>query len=277
MAKKKPILSVDQLKEFGLEESDFSPNWDKVANIAKHDNAYKIEVIKALSEVIGSNYKSEEEDSASVKKSIDLGIAPEEFIDGTEEQMEIHIKENFLKDFQRKGSIKNLKIGVRQIIPDKDFPTSTNIINASFSYTPRNLKRDIAEAEKELTDSISPQEKEFYIIKKGTDYYFDGGLIKIGRRADYRTVFDCLYDLRKEGGFVPYEELGSEIKKRIPRKKQAGKSEMQKFIRENLLEHNGFLRRAKVGKTSLSKMMPGGRRLIEIERSEGITFNNKRS
>jgi hypothetical protein len=50
---------------------------------------------------------------------------------------------------------------------------------------------------------------------------------------------------------------------------------MSRFILENLKEHNGFLRYAKIGGEKIPTTNKGGQKLIEVKRGKGIQFNNK--
>lgn len=107
-----------------------------------------------------------------------------------------------------------------------------------------------------------------YITKSESDYYFENQLLNLGKGSNYYLVFDCLYTLVSEGGFILYENLLGELKSR-----GAPKSKLtQKFISDNLTSNqNGFIKKAKI-----PKVLPNGKKLLLVERDVGIHFNNKK-
>src|SRR5574343_550146 len=128
--------------------------------------------------------------------------------------------------------------------------------------------------EKDLTLHHKHDKKQvepFYITKENDDFHYKGRYINLSKKTDYFKVFCALYAKLPNGGLLPYSELISEIKSRIP--KTAGKTddEMQKFIQRNLTDkRNGFMRYAGIPETEDS-----GKPLIDIVRGYGVKFNNK--
>ena len=107
-----------------------------------------------------------------------------------------------------------------------------------------------------------------YITKDGPDYYFENQLLKLGKGSNYYLVFNCLYALASEGGFVLYENLLDQLKS-----KGTPKSNLtQKFISDNLTSNqNGFIKKANIPPT-----LPNGKKLLIVERNVGVHFNNKK-
>lgn len=112
----------------------------------------------------------------------------------------------------------------------------------------------------------------YCISKKDGWFYNCGCYIKnINQDTDYFKVFSSLYDLAPQGGLVPYKNLESSIKNRIPKAKGMVRSDLIKFIQRNLTDsNNGFLSYAKV-----TNEIPGGKPLVRVVRGKGIEFNNK--
>jgi len=112
----------------------------------------------------------------------------------------------------------------------------------------------------------------YCISRKDGWFYNCGCYIKnINQDTDYFKVFSSLYDLAPRGGLVPYKNLESSIKNRIPKAKGMVRSDLIKFIQRNLTDsNNGFLSYAKV-----TNEIPGGKPLVRVVRGRGIEFNNK--
>lgn len=114
-----------------------------------------------------------------------------------------------------------------------------------------------------------------YITKDVEDFRYNGNLLdKIGKGTDYYKVFDALYTLLPNGGFGTYTDIGTEVKKRIPKTKSFSSQKMAKFIQDNLSTHNGFLHHTKIKNTLI-----GGKKLIHTVRKNkdeegGFEFNN---
>ncbi len=111
----------------------------------------------------------------------------------------------------------------------------------------------------------------FYIIKKGDDFFYKGRYLQLSKKAEYYQVFCSLYARLPEGGEITYKDMSDEIKSRIPKLKAKNNEEMRKFIQTNLTDkNNGFLRYAEIAKTE-----DNGKPLIKIMRAVGVSFNNK--
>lgn len=112
----------------------------------------------------------------------------------------------------------------------------------------------------------------FYITKKGDDFSYKGRYINLSKKTDYYKVFSALYAKLPNGGEISYKDLTAEIKSRLHHKTdEKTNKEMQKFIQRNLTDkNNGFMRYAGIPETE-----DNGKPLIEVNRGNGIVFNNK--
>jgi len=119
----------------------------------------------------------------------------------------------------------------------------------------------------------SPQRdpSDFYITKDKDDFKYQGAILKLGKNTQYFKVFSSLYTLLPDGGMAKYSDIGKEVIRRIPKKRNLSAKEMIKFIVDKLDEHNGFLRRTKI-----NNVLSDGRELIHSVRGEGVEFNNRK-
>lgn len=268
MKSKQPSLSEE------IERMDTTTDWGKVADIVDARDRYKLEIIDELLSKISD--LNEGLYNTKIKDEISLQQIPE----GPQAEsvkMEMDIKDKFLKELESKNLIQNLKIATKEIVSDAEMPI--DIINASFSYTPSVVKEKLEVLKDRLMQNernraVGSKTKATYITQDGEDYYYKGVLIEVGTDAIYRKVFDVLFDVLPDGGYVPYGRLAMEIRKRFPEKNKLSDSEMQEDIRENLLDHNGFLHHAKIGGVKIPTTIRGGKRLINIRRGKGVEFNN---
>lgn len=111
----------------------------------------------------------------------------------------------------------------------------------------------------------------FYITKKEDDFWYKGGRLKLSKNTDYYQAFAALYAKLPEGGEISYDDLGTEIKSRLPKTKGKSSDGMRKFIQRNLTDKsNGFMRYAGIPETE-----DNGKPLIDVVRGSGLMFNNK--
>lgn len=137
------------------------------------------------------------------------------------------------------------------------------------------LKKKIAESNPNWEDLVNFKNEttNTYIIKGGEDFKYKGAILtEIAKDTDYYIVFNALYNLLPEGGFVDYKKLGNEVIKYIPKTKRLKKDKLIRFIQRNLTdEHNGFLHYA-----GIKNSTAGGKKLIRAIRGKGIDFNNSK-
>lgn len=207
------------------------------------------------------NHIKKDDSGTMIKKSFLIGYEPESPTNNSEYAV-LQIKTTFLKELEFGGIIDTLDFYTEAEEPFGRFAKITFYPYKFIEYLKENKG----------TTNFGKKIDEFYITKEGEDFKYNNLRInKPGKNTQSYIVFDVLYTLLPEGGFVKYEDISKELKKRLSKTKDLGKEKIQKFIIDRLDKNNGFIRSAKI-----NNLVAGGKKLIEVNKGEGIVFNNKK-
>lgn len=243
------IRSYDVDIDFGLIEDIFSNKKDIRDTFAKY-------LIKEIEDHI----KNDDTDIL-IKKSFFIGNEPEPPTNGSDYAF-LQIKTTFLKELETGGLLETLEFSSTGDEPFQRYAQTT--------FYPFKLLKYLKE--NKGSTHFGKKSEEFYITRYGEDFRYKNSLLSIGKSSDAYVVFSVLYDLLPEGGYVVYEKITAEVKNRISKTKDFTKPKIQKFILDNLGEHNGFIHQ-----TGIDPIVNGGKKLIAVKRGKGIEFNNKRN
>lgn len=134
-----------------------------------------------------------------------------------------------------------------------------------------NASKFITKKQAQLSSANT--DKNFYIIKRGDDFFYKGKLMdRLSKDAEYYKVFCALFDLLPTGGEISYTKLIAEIKSRIRKVKSMSSAEARLYIQKKLTEKgNGFQKYAELNETEDNQ-----KPLLKVSRNRGILFNNQR-
>ena len=105
------------------------------------------------------------------------------------------------------------------------------------------------------------------------DYFYDGKRIEMGQETIYYKVFDILYTMGDQRGFVSHEEIDRELIKRGLPESRDEKAKYKRIHNATLNEQQGLFRYAKVSGKKLRNETKDGRKLIELL-GKGLKLNN---
>ncbi len=161
-----------------------------------------------------------------------------------------------------KPEIVELKAEIMRLIPGQ--------VRALKKYRVEHSNKEVVNINDRTVENIH---EFFYIIKEGEDFKYNGKFLdKVSKDADYYIVFNTLYSLLPQGGFVGYADISKDVNKYLPKTKRISKQKLTKLIQQNLNDKsNSFLHYA-----GIVNSVAGGKKLIATVRGKGFQFNNKK-
>lgn len=105
--------------------------------------------------------------------------------------------------------------------------------------------------------------EEFYIVRKGDTFYYEGSEIKLSFEDQYVQAFAVLHEMIPKGGISTYKKYQSEFKKKYKKTFNSIKKDFNVWAQANLTEK---------GKGILSKVSK--KDLITTYRKKGFRYNN---
>jgi hypothetical protein len=187
--------------------------------------------------------------------------------------------DNILKDFADKGflSLYSTIVHYADMLDDDDV-VDKNGIKMSHSKKYDLLKRNfvvVIPDFKKLNDYKNqlPELSKHFLYKDRDGYFYrNNQLIEMDKQNIYYKILNILYTFSDETGFMPYEQIDSEL---IKTGEERNKTQNDyKRIKNAISETQGLFRYAKINGKPLENKSVAGKKLIEIIKGRGIKLNN---